>query len=83
MTDENGVTEGGDKLSVTVWTTAKGRPQWRVRLTEEADDELADLVVTRAVRAFNRVREELSVGANRVFDGEEPAATPRPLGRHP
>jgi hypothetical protein len=59
MSDEQAVTEGGAKVSVSIWTTARGAAQWRVRLTEEADEELADLVVGRAVRAFNRVEEEL------------------------
>lgn len=74
MTDEAQVYEGGAKCSVSIWTTARGGPQWRVRLTEEATDELAELVVARAVRAYGRVEAELAGAAKQPFQGEEPGA---------
>jgi hypothetical protein len=73
MTDDAQAYEGGAKCSVSIWTTAKGAPQWRVRLTEEATDELAELVVARAVRAYGRVEAELAAGRP-PFEGEEPGA---------
>ena len=71
MTEDQLVTEGGGRISVTVWTSARSGPQWKVRLSEEADDELADVVVARAVRAFNRVGQELAE-PRRPLRGEEP-----------
>jgi hypothetical protein len=72
VSDEAQAYEGGAKCSVSIWTTARGGPQWRVRLTEEADDELAELVVGRAVRAYGRVEAELAVATRPAFTGEEP-----------
>lgn len=72
MSDEAQVHEGGAKCSVSIWTTARGGPQWRVRLTEEATDELAEVVVGRAVRAYGRVEAELAAAAKPPFEGEEP-----------
>ena len=73
MTDEAQVYEGGAKCSVSIWTTARGGPQWRVRLTEEATEELAEIVVARAVRAYGLVEAELAGASRPPFEGEEPA----------
>lgn len=74
MTDDQAAAyEGGGKVSVSVWTSARSGPQWKVRLTEEADDDVVALVVGRAVRAYRRVEAELAAAA-KPFRGEEPEA---------
>lgn len=65
--------EGGARVSVSVWTRGRGRPGWRVRVTDAADDGLIDEVVARAVRAYSAVGRELAA-QERPFEGAEPPA---------
>ena len=61
----------GARVTVTIEETAKG-PRQRVRVTDQATDELCEATVRRAVHAFRRAAAELAGEPERPFKGEKP-----------
>ncbi len=58
--------------SVSIWTTAKGRPQWKVRVgVGEAEAEV-EHALSLALAADRRAERELA--GTQPFVGEEPGA---------
>jgi len=67
MTEQpEGAQDGGgfhpDVSRVEVWTTAKGLPQWKVRVVTDEDQAKIDLLVSQGVAAYQRLERELRVG---------------------
>jgi hypothetical protein len=71
MSDQEQPEQAERRISVAIWTTARGGPQWKVRVTEQADPDEIDLVLGRALAAHRRLEAELAAGAP-AFVGEEP-----------
>ena len=70
MTSEYEGAEPGTELTalpadvsrVEVWTTAKGAPQWRVRVVVGEEQAVIDEALSKAVAAYQRLERELTGG---------------------
>lgn len=52
--------QAAEVCRVEVWTTAKGVPQWKVRVVEGTDEGVVDDLVIQGVRAYRKLEEQLT-----------------------
>ena len=68
--------EGSGRVGVAIWSTSRGGPQHRIRLTEQASPEEVEEVIRRVLAAHRLLAAELAGKAERPFKGEEPGVAP-------